>query len=221
MVNNEEVDKIILDFKIQNLVYDFYENNKNHYLSILLDDKIKFNLFYKYISILDKVGDYMVSKGYSSNVNIFPNEFYESVLDVEFTKVTISKHNYVNQTNSFNLNNKLPKIQNGGEIIDGIEVSYEFKTNFIAKSMPDDFSSMELNFIDDKLKESNDDFDGPIFGGKEYIYYWTLSNKTVTINKFRTNVYVITYSNFSGIKTEMRYFICYGIKDIERLNVLF
>lgn len=221
MVNSEEVDKIILDFKIQNLVYDFYEDDKNHYLSILLDDKMKFNIFYKYITILDSVCDYMINKGYSSNVNIFPNEVYENVLDVEFIKVAIPKNNYNNQKNSFNLNDKLPNKKNEFDIIDGIEVSRDFKTNFIEKSMPDDFSSVELNFISDTLKQMNDDFDGPIFGGSEYIYYWTLSNKTVTINKFRTNVYVINYSNFSGIKTEMRYFICYGIRDIERLNSLF
>lgn len=208
----EKIEKLLSSHR--NLFYEIQETSNSVVISFLMEDPKTISEISELMDIINKINLQIFITGFRNQINVFKNQFYEWELEVEFIKFTQKTYpDYIPPTYN------LPKVSKEEIFTDttGLEVTEERKRDFILKSVAQEISSAELLFIDDALKEKNDDFDGPIYGGNSNYYYWKTNLNVLNIMKYRNNVFVVSYFNsFSG---KFRYFICYGINDIKRLPI--
>jgi hypothetical protein len=198
----------------RNLFYEIEETNNSVVVSFLMEDPKTISEISELMDIINKINLQVFITGFRNQINVFKNQFYEWELEVEFIKYTQKTY-----TPAVTSTYTPPKVSKEEIFTDttGLEVTEDRKRDFILKSISQEISSTELLFIEDALKEKNDDFDGPIYGGSTNYYYWKLNSNILNVMKYRNNIFVITYFNsFSG---KFRYFICYGINDIKRLPI--
>lgn len=211
---DKEIEKIEeLLSKERDLFYEIDTTNKSVIVSFLIENNNTIDYLSKLTGIISQMDLNVFISGFRNIINVYKNQFHEWCLEVEFVK--FEQKTYPPYTPP----SLPPATKKEDTIIDstGLEVTEERKRDFVMKSIAQEISSTELLFIGDKLKEKNDDFDGPIYGGTPNYYYWMLNKNVLNIMKYKNNVFVISYFNsFTG---KFRFFICYGISDIERLPI--
>jgi hypothetical protein len=208
----EKIEKLLS--KQSSLFYEVERGEKSVILSFIIDDTSTIDYISKIIDLLKEIETTSFTPGYKSQVNVFKNQFYEWILEVEFVKSTEKTYpTYTPPTYN------IPAKKEEDKITDttGLEVTEEKKREFVLKSISQEISSTELLFMDDTIRSKNDDLDGPIYGGSSNYYYWKSNTNVLNIMKYRNNIYVISY--FYSFNGRLRYFICYGISDIARLPI--
>jgi hypothetical protein len=209
----KEIEKIEeLLSRERDLFYEIDTTPKSVIVSFLIEDNNTIDYLSKLTGIISQMDLKVFITGFRNIINVYKNQFHEWCLEVEFVK-------FEQKATPSYTPPSLPPPKKEETIIDstGLEVTEQRKRDFVMKSIAQEISSTELLFIDDKLKEKNEDFDGPIYGGTTNYYYWMLQRNVLNIMKYKNNVFVVSYFNsFTG---NFRFFICYGISDIARLPI--
>lgn len=210
---DKEIEKIEeLLSKERDLFYEIDTTTKSVIVSFLIEGDKTIDYLSKLTGIISQMDLKVFITGFRNIINVYKNQFHEWCLEVEFVKFEQkATPPYTPPT--------LSPARKEDAVIDstGLEVTEQRKRDFVMKSIAQEISSTELLFIDDKLKEKNEDFDGPIYGGTPNYYYWMLDKNALNITKYKNNVFVVSY--FNNITNKFRYFICYGISDIARLPI--